>query len=546
MSDQDALTRFEELVGEEGLEAQVGVQQKGNWIDRMQLVPDGDPDSYVVDADQMGQPRYTVVTEDGDARVNARERFVFPVKRLAGSDESVDDDVAIVVDVSTTEDMLPDTVPWASLSEFQISSDVLKRDSGFDTVSADRVAGLEMEKDRLQQFLRESDEDWGLAEPTGIILEGPPGTGKTELVMEVCQERYGSIPVMISGPEILSKWVGESERLLRETFEEAWDTEHKMLYIDELDAIAQSRSDVSESHSAQIVAQLLVLLDGVATKQQADEMERSLKVVTSTNLSHVVDPALRRPGRLGNRPIQFSHPMSVERQAILHHYLENVYASDDGQLSEELWRFVERGDDEIASIGSLVKETDGFTGADIEDLIQASVRKLRESRKEQLDRDLIETVLRDDDFEQGREFSETILSVNSGDMASSMDVDQSQPGLVELDGDEPDDVACRYFSTVDASAEGEFTYKLRVVSPTDILASDMVRAKEDTVQAFQHRENERIALFLKNTNLLLEAQEQSSLVDRLIGVIHEQFIQWEHDNVLILSSTGDDVLLDVT
>lgn len=545
MSDQDTLTRFEELVAAEGLEARVGVQQKGNWIDRVQLVLDDNPDSYVVDAEQEGQPRYTVLTEDGDARVNARERFVFPVKRLVGSDESVDDNVTIVVDVSTAEETLPDTVPWASLSEFQISSDVLKRDSGFETVSVDRVAGLEMEKDRLQQFLRESDEDWGLAEPTGIILEGPPGTGKTELVMEVCQERYGSIPVMISGPEILSKWVGESERLLRETFEEAWETEHKVLYIDELDAIAQSRSDVSESHSAQIVAQLLVLLDGVSAKQQADEMKRSLKVVTSTNLSHVVDPALRRPGRLGNRPIQFSHPTSVERLAILHHYLENVYASDDGQLSEELRQFVERGDDEIAAIGSLIEETDGFTGADIEDLVQASVRKLRELKMEQLDRDLIEIVLRDDDFEHGREYSETILSVTRDDMPSSMDIDPSQAGLVGLDGDDPDDVARRYFSTVDASAEGEFTYKLRIVSPTDILTSDLVRAKEDTVQAFQHRENERIALFLTNIDLLLEAQEQSSLVDRLIGVIHEQFLQWDHDNLLILSSTGDDTLLDV-
>lgn len=144
-------------------------------------------------------------------------------------------------------------------------------------VSANRVAGLEEEKQMLERFLDDSKQDWGLAEPTGIILEGPPGTGKTELMMEVCQEKYGSIPVMISGPAILSKWVGESERSLRKKFDEAWNTKHKVLYIDELDAIGRARSEVSENYSAQIVAQLLVLLDGVEAKQRTEKasgMER--------------------------------------------------------------------------------------------------------------------------------------------------------------------------------------------------------------------------------------------------------------------------------
>ena len=533
-------SEFRELVDDGGVSIRLGVKADGEWIDRSQLVSNNSSDEpviYVVDVDHGGEDRHRMVTEGDAVGVESWRRFVFPVVRKIDGEDSLDvsgDELELVVDVSTEDGSLPESVPWQGLDELIVSEAVFQRDDGYPSIEIGRVAGLADEKRRLEQFLEESDEEWGLAEPTGVILEGPPGTGKTELVMEVCQERYGEIPVMISGPEILNKWVGESERLLREKFEEAWATEHKVLYIDELDAIAQSRTDVSESYSAQIVAQLLVLLDGVSSKEQAAEADRSLKVIASTNLSHVVDEALRRPGRLGNRPIRFSYPDAQERQAILHHYLENICASVDGQLSGLLQDFVQ-GKEESA-VDSLVEETEGFTGADLEDLVQAAVRQLRDLERDGLDIGTMREVLENEGFRQRDSFAEDVLP-RSGirDVSGEVAYDESKPGLYTVAQAEVEPTAKRYFANmVDGEAGEDVVYTLRRIEPGEVIASDVVRAKEQMVQAFQHRENERVALYFDNADLLVQAQEGSELADRLIGVMHEQFLQWNNQNVLLL------------
>ncbi|AXR77477.1 AAA family ATPase [Natrarchaeobaculum sulfurireducens] len=549
MSELGERSDFEELRRGTGLRTRISLQTgDGAWIDRSSLTGDGQPEEYILDVEDEGEPRYTLQPEESEERVVGWGRFVFPIRRKVESDEEeeVSDDLKVVIEVSDSGEV-PKTTPWDSKSEVRFASDLLEKESGYDPVNADRVAGLEDEKQKLERFLKEAEEDWGLSESTGIILEGPPGTGKTELVMEVCQEKYGSIPVTISGPEILSKWVGESERMLREKFDEAWSTEHKVLYIDELDAIAQSRSEVSESYSAQIVAQLLVLLDGVESKEQSDDFERALKVVASTNLSHVVDPALRRPGRLGNRPIQFSRPDRTERKAILHHYLENVYVSEDGQLSKELKQFVEGRD--LEYLNPLIKETEGFTGADIEDLIQEAVSRLSETRQEILGREFLKEVIDGGDFKAGQDFSEKELSQPELQAEGHTDVDYSseQPAIHYLDAEDPAEVAKMYFRKVNQEEkERDLTYKFRKVSPKDILNSDSVRAREETVQAFQHRENERIALYLENAGLLIRGSERSSLIDRLIGIINEQFLLWEEENLLILPKSASNILEEVS
>lgn len=540
---------LDDLMNDGGVSVRLAVKASGEWLDRSQLSSEESDDEfvgYIVDVTYGGLNRYRMVIEDGVMGIEGWCRFEFPIDRKIKDEETEDvsaDDLELVVDVSTDNGSVPEELPWQELNEVLVSAAAFERDSGYPSIGAGRVAGLEDEKNRLEHFLTESDEEWGLAEPTGVILEGPPGTGKTELVMEVCQERYGEIPVMISGPEILNKWVGESERLLREKFEEAWATDHKVLYIDELDAIAQSRSDASDSYSAQIVAQLLILLDGVSSKEQAEEAERSLKVVASTNLSHVVDEALRRPGRLGNRPIRFSYPDAEERRAILHYYLERINTSSDGQLSDQLGMFVEGKD--TTAVDGMVEATEGFTGADLEDLVQATVRQLREIEQDRLDISAMTGVLKDGGFHQKQSFAEEVLPRSDiHNVSGEMAYDGSKPGLYSVGEGEVEQTAKRYFANIVDSRPNEYAvYTLRRIEPSEVIASDMVRAKEQMVQAFQHRENERIALYFDNADMIVQAQERSELADRLVGVMHEQFLQWNSDNVLLLPEAVSDNLI---
>lgn len=357
----------------ETTKVRIGVKDGNTWVQPTEHSTGDKGGEYELEFVD-DEDRYRMETyDDQDNRVIGRKRIIFSMPEFDSEDRPPRQ---LVVDVPHDEREPPE-VPFREKDEFVVPAAALRKNSEFDPVRVNRVAGLDEERKDLETFLESDDEDWGLSEPTGLLLEGPPGTGKTELVMEVCEELYGSIPVTISGPEILSKWVGESERLLREKFTEARRRDdNKVLYIDELDAIAQSRSESSDSYSAQLVAQLLVLLDGVEAKEQREADEDPLKVVASTNLAEVVDPALRRPGRLGSRPIQFGRPSRSAREAILHHYLEQVWASADGSLDPGLTDFVKTGNSEAVS--DLVNETKQFTGAEIEDVVQDAVQRVQD------------------------------------------------------------------------------------------------------------------------------------------------------------------------
>lgn len=409
-----------------------------------------------------------------------------------------------------------------------------------DPANANRVAGLEKEKEHLKRFLSSSiQEKWGLPEERGIILEGSPGTGKTELVMEVCQEEFGEIPIVISGPEILSKWLGESEKILRQKFHEAWEREKgRVVYIDELDAIARAREEVSESYSAQIVAQLLVLLDGVEAKQQA--REKPFKVIASTNLGHIVDPALRRPGRLGARPIRFSLPDRKNRKAILHYYLEKIYQKNPKKLQPELQDFVEKGEEKLLS--NLLDETIDFSGADIEDLVGTAVSKLSsESSKltiEELERSL-------------NEFEKNSFGVSSDIIDLDKESDPKIENLIKnllsehcvfrlpegkYQDKEIKKIARTYFKhSINKSREEEKkTYRLRKVKLSNILRTDWIQTKENIVQAFQHSKEEQICLFFLDFEDLRKTRKDSEVLNRIWGIIHEQFLGWDANNLLII------------
>lgn len=150
------------------------------------------------------------------------------------------------------------------------------------------------------------------AEPVkGVLFTGPPGTGKTYLAKIIANESDADF-YLVSGPEIVGKWVGESEEKLRNIFEAAQASERKkaIIFFDEIDSIAEKRTDHSHEASRRLVAQLLTLMDGFA------DGDSSLIIIAATNREHALDPALTRPGRFDWK-IEFKDPNLDDRVAIL-------------------------------------------------------------------------------------------------------------------------------------------------------------------------------------------------------------------------------------
>ena len=191
----------------------------------------------------------------------------------------------------------------------------------------------------------------GIEPPKGILLIGPPGTGKTLLAKAVANEANAYF-VAINGPEIMSKYYGESEARLREIFEEAKKNAPAIIFIDEIDAIAPKREEVTGEVEKRVVAQLLTLMDGLQERGQ-------VVVIGATNRPDAVDPALRRPGRF-DREIWINPPDFRGRYEILLIHTRNMPLAPDGDLRK------------------LAEITHGFTGADLAALArEAAMSALR-------------------------------------------------------------------------------------------------------------------------------------------------------------------------
>jgi len=185
----------------------------------------------------------------------------------------------------------------------------------------------------------------GIEPPKGVLLHGPPGTGKTLLAKAVANESEASF-ILLNGPEIMSKFYGESEKKIRDIFEEAEKTAPTIIFIDELDAIAPKREDVMGEVERRVVSQLLTMMDGLKSRGK-------VIVLAATNRVNAIDPALRRPGRF-DREIEINVPSKKGRLAILKIHTRGMPFSKDVNLGE------------IASI------THGFVGADLEALAKES------------------------------------------------------------------------------------------------------------------------------------------------------------------------------
>ena len=214
-------------------------------------------------------------------------------------------------------------------------------------VSYEDIGGLDEEIKKVREMIElplnhpELFSKLGIEPPKGVLLYGPPGTGKTLLAKAVANETNANF-YSISGPEIMSKFYGESESRLREIFEEAEKNAPSIIFIDELDSIAPKREEVTGDVERRVVSQLLTLMDGLKSRGK-------VIVIAATNRPNAIDPALRRGGRF-DREIEIGIPNQEGRRAIFQIHTRGMPLADNVDLDE------------------LARVTHGFVGADIEAL----------------------------------------------------------------------------------------------------------------------------------------------------------------------------------
>ncbi len=251
-------------------------------------------------------------------------------------------------------------------TEIEIKSEPVKDLANVPSVTYDDVGGLGEEIQKIREMVElplrhpELFERLGIEPPKGVLLSGPPGTGKTLLAKAVANESDANF-FYLGGPEIVSKYVGESEQRLRQLFEDAQKNAPSILFIDEIDAIAPKREEVTGEVERRMVSQLLTLMDGLKNRGE-------LIVIAATNRVDSIDPALRRPGRF-DREIEIGVPDRMGRETIMRIHTRNMPLGSD-KTREKI-------------ITELAALTHGYTGADISLLTkEAALRALRRLRTE--------------------------------------------------------------------------------------------------------------------------------------------------------------------
>ncbi len=225
---------------------------------------------------------------------------------------------------------------------------------GVPQVTYEDIGGLTDEIKKVREMIElplrhpEIFEKLGIEAPKGVLLYGPPGTGKTLLAKAVANESNAHF-ISISGPEIMSKFYGESEARLREIFKEAREKSPSIIFVDEIDSIAPKREEVTGEVERRVVSQMLSLMDGL-------EARGKVIVISATNRPNAIDPALRRPGRF-DREIEIKVPDKKGRKDILSIHSRNMPLTDD------------------VNIEKLAGVSHGYVGADLEYLCKEAAMK---------------------------------------------------------------------------------------------------------------------------------------------------------------------------
>jgi transitional endoplasmic reticulum ATPase len=257
------------------------------------------------------------------------------------------------------------------------------------SVTYEDIGGLENELEQVREMIElpmrhpELFKRLGIEPPKGVLLHGPPGTGKTLIAKAVANEIDADFHT-ISGPEIMSKYYGESEEQLREVFEEAEENAPAIIFMDELDSIAAKREEAGGDVERRVVAQLLSLMDGLEERGQ-------VVVIGATNRVDAIDPALRRGGRF-DREIEVGVPDREGRKEILQVHTRGMPLADAVSLDE------------------YADNTHGFVGADLETLTKESAMNALRRIRPQFDLD---------DEEIDAEILES-LEVTDGDMKDAL------------------------------------------------------------------------------------------------------------------------------
>ena len=254
-------------------------------------------------------------------------------------------------------------------------------------VTYEDIGGLDRELEQVREMIElpmrhpELFKRLGIEPPKGVLLHGPPGTGKTLIAKAVANEIDASFHT-ISGPEIMSKYYGESEEQLREVFEEATENAPAIVFMDELDSIAAKREEAGGDVERRVVAQLLSLMDGLEERGQ-------VVVIGATNRVDAIDPALRRGGRF-DREIEIGVPDRDGRKEILQVHTRNM------PLVEEI------------DLDVYADNTHGFVGADLESLAKESamtaLRRIRpqiDLEADEIDAEILESLqVTEEDFKE--------------------------------------------------------------------------------------------------------------------------------------------------
>ena len=334
-------------------EIEIGVPDKDGRKEILEIHTRGMPLAEDVDLDNLAETTHGFVGADLEAL--SKEAAMRVVRRII-PDLNSDDEVPpeVFEKLIVTKDDFK-----TALKEIQPSAlrEVLVQ---VPNVSWDDVGGLDDAKQELKEAVEwplkypDKFEKFGITPPKGTLLYGIPGTGKTLLAKAVANESDANF-IAIKGPELLSKWVGESEKGVREVFRKARQTAPTVIFFDEIDSIASNRgAEAGDSGvTKRVVNQLLTEMDGL---EELDDVA----IIAATNRPDILDPGLVRPGRF-DRHIKVDTPDEESRLAIFKVHTKDMPLAEDVKLSR------------------LAKNTEGYVGADIEAVCrEAAMLTLRE------------------------------------------------------------------------------------------------------------------------------------------------------------------------